>query len=88
MTLPDERYRAVKNTQQFLRDLLDPKKTPRVPRTVRLQARTVLKHFPDGFHLDEAAKRAPEVFKKPARSGDEERRNGPVGPKDRGARSR
>jgi hypothetical protein len=32
MTLPNERYAAVTRTEQFLKDLCDPKKTPRVPR--------------------------------------------------------
>jgi len=31
MTLPFERKRAVLHTEQFLKDLLDPQKTPRVP---------------------------------------------------------
>lgn len=46
MTLPEEAYRSVVGTRRFLLDLLDPQKTPRVPRAVRLQARRLVKHFP------------------------------------------
>jgi hypothetical protein len=38
MTMPDERYRAVVHAEQFLKDLLDPRKTPRVPKNVRQRA--------------------------------------------------
>lgn len=56
MTLPDERYNALQNTRNFLRDLLDPKQTPRVPREIRRQAYWCLKHYPDEFHT--------KIFKK------------------------
>lgn len=46
MTLPDERYRAVRNARQFLRSLIDPKQTPKVPLAIRRQASRVLRHFP------------------------------------------
>ena len=46
MTLPDERTRAVHAAREFLLDLLDPKKTPRVPRDIRLRAHSVLRHYP------------------------------------------
>lgn len=58
MTLPDERRRAVVNTREFLRSLLDPKKTPKVPKSIRAEARYLLKHYPWDMHLDEA----PEAF--------------------------
>ena len=51
MTLPFERTNAVLNTQSFLFDLLDPKKTPRVPRAIRLQARQLLKHYPSAYDM-------------------------------------
>lgn len=50
MTTPEERIRAISNTHQFLRDLLDPKKTPRVPRAIRKQALWLLRHYP--MHYD------------------------------------
>lgn len=46
MTLPDERTRAVLAAADFLSDLLDPKKTPKVPSEIRERARRVLRHHP------------------------------------------
>jgi hypothetical protein len=46
MTLPQEEYLSLINSRKFLLELLDPKKTPKVPKKVRLQARNCLKHFP------------------------------------------
>jgi len=62
MTLPDERYRALKWAEQFLQDLTDPSKTPRVPKTVRQQARSVLRHYPGSYYIDELARRAPDII--------------------------
>lgn len=62
MTLPDERYRAVRYARQFLRDLLDPKKTPKVPRSVRERAHRVLRHFPGEFDMERAAEKSPNIF--------------------------
>ena len=46
MTMPEEAHRAVIATRRFLFDLLDPAKTPRVPRDIRLRARALAKHYP------------------------------------------
>jgi hypothetical protein len=62
MTLPDERYRALKCGKQFLYDLIDPKKTPRVPKNIRRQALWVLRHYPDDYHFEMIAKKMPEHF--------------------------
>ena len=62
MTLPDERYRALKWAESFMQDLLDPSKTPRVPKTVRAQARAVLRHYPGTHYIDEIARRAPDII--------------------------
>jgi len=62
MTLPYERRNAVNRTQEFMRDLLDPKKTPRVPRYVREQAYRCLKHYPLEYDMERAAEQAPDVF--------------------------
>lgn len=62
MTLPDERYRAVLAAERFLQDLLDPSKTPRVPKDVRNRARSVLRHYPSKFDMDRAATAAEWVF--------------------------
>ena len=51
MTLPIERKQAVLRTEQFLKDLLNPKMTPRVPRAVREQAYRCLRHYPTEFNL-------------------------------------
>lgn len=53
MTLPIEKYSAMMSAKRFLRALLDPKETPRVPREVREQARRVLKHYPAIFEIAE-----------------------------------
>lgn len=62
MTLPDERYRAVLYAEQFLKDLLDPKKTPRVPKSIRQQAYSILRHYPSKYHLDTIATQVPSMF--------------------------
>lgn len=62
MTLPDERTRAVIYAQNFLRDLLNPKATPRVPRAIRQRAGSVLRHFPHRYEMQMAAEKAPRIF--------------------------
>ena len=62
VTLPDERYRAIRNTRQFLADLLDAKTSPRVPRTVRAQARALLRHYPGDYDLERLAENSPNVI--------------------------
>lgn len=54
MTVPDERYSAIKRTREFLYELLDPKKTPRVPSVVRNQAYWCLRHFPTEMDMENA----------------------------------
>jgi hypothetical protein len=61
VTLPDERYRAVKNAQQFLARLAGGE-YPRVPKAVRAEARSILRHYPLSWDLDRAAEAAPDVF--------------------------
>lgn len=62
MTMPNERTRAISNARAFLRSLLDPKLTPRVPREVRRQAYNVLKHFPTDFDMSFVVKKNSKVF--------------------------
>ena len=62
MTLPCERYNAIKYTEKFLMDLCDPKKTPRVPKEVRDMARGCLRHYPGQYHLDLMATKCPDVI--------------------------
>lgn len=61
MTLPIERTNAVVWTESFLKDLLDPKKTPRVPKTIRDQARRLLRHYPTKFEMEVIANREDAV---------------------------
>jgi hypothetical protein len=61
MTLPDERYRAVVQTIQFLTDICN---TPRVPKTIKQQARSLLRHYPSAWDMRAAAELAPHVFQK------------------------
>ena len=63
MTLPDERYRAVRWAERFLRELaLDKTKYPRIPQTVRTEAYSILRHFPSDWDMKRASDAAPEVF--------------------------
>jgi hypothetical protein len=61
MTLPDERYRAVVQTQRFLLEILT---TPRVPKAIKDQARACLRHYPSDWEMDRAAEGSPDVFQK------------------------
>jgi hypothetical protein len=70
MTLPDERYRAVRRSEQFLKDLCDPSKTPRVPKSVRGQASSILRHYPNQWDMDLAAHCTPTVFESPHKLDD------------------
>ena len=63
MTLPDERYRAVMWAERFLQDLAhDRKKYPRIPKAVRQEAYSILRHFPSSWDMQNASNSAPEVF--------------------------
>jgi hypothetical protein len=59
MTLPDERYRAVIQTEKFLKEILS---TPRVPKAIKDRARSCLRHYPNDWDMNRAAEGAPEVF--------------------------
>jgi hypothetical protein len=64
MTLPDERYRALKQGKKLLEELCDPGKTPRVPSIVRDRARAALRHFPNEHELDRIADQCPDYLDK------------------------
>ena len=53
MTLPFEEKRAVNYTREFLYDLLISSKTPRVPKEIRDRARSLLRHYPAEYRVDE-----------------------------------
>jgi hypothetical protein len=57
MTVPIERTNAVVWTHDFLVELLDPKVTPRVPKSIRDKARRLLRHYPAEFEMDVIARR-------------------------------
>jgi hypothetical protein len=59
MTLPDERYRAVVQTEKFLREILT---TPRVPKAIKDNARACLRHYPSQWDMKSASELAPHVF--------------------------
>jgi len=61
MTLPDERYRAVVQTQRFLLKILT---TPRIPKAVKDEARACLRHYPNEYDMNHAAEGAPDIFAK------------------------
>jgi hypothetical protein len=64
MTMPDERYRALKQSKKLLEELCDPGKTPRVPSIIRDRARGILRHFPMDGDLDNLAEQCPELLEK------------------------
>lgn len=57
MTLPYERTRAVVQTEEFLKNLINPKKTPRVPKEIRKQAYFLLRHYPNQIDMEIISKR-------------------------------
>jgi hypothetical protein len=59
MTLPDERYRAVIQTQKFLVEILS---TPRVPKAIKDGARYCLRHYPSAWDMQQTAEKCPDVF--------------------------
>jgi len=61
MTLPDERYRAVKWAEGFLSRLAGGE-YPRVPKAVREEARSILRHYPSDWDMKRTAQSAPDVF--------------------------
>ncbi len=59
MTLPDERYRAVVQTKKFLEELLT---TPRIPKSVKDNARWCLRHYPSEWDMQRVAESSPDIF--------------------------
>lgn len=62
MTLPRERRNALIRARDFLRSLLDPKQTPRVPRAIRREAYYVLKHYPSDRTIEKLKTKYKEEF--------------------------
>ena len=61
MTLPDERYRSVKYAADFLSRLAGGEYL-RVPKAVRDEARSILRHYPSTWDMQRTALQAPDVF--------------------------
>jgi hypothetical protein len=61
MTLPDERYRAIRITETLLTDLCSSKATPGVPREIRQRAAQCLRHYPGHYDLAQLELAAPHV---------------------------
>ena len=61
MTLPDERYRAVTHTEQFLLRLAGGE-IPRVPKAVREEARRLLRHYPSEYYVRMLAEARPDII--------------------------
>lgn len=59
MTLPDERYRAVLQTERFLKEILS---TPRVPKAIKDGARHCLRHYPSEYDMSKTAQTSPDIF--------------------------
>lgn len=70
MTLPFERTNAIRNAEQFLLELCDPKKTPRIPKEIRRRAGRLLKHYPTSWDMQVISEREdstadhPKIFGK------------------------
>ena len=62
MTMPSERTRTILQTRDFLRELLDPAKTPRVPKSVRREAHRLLRHYPGPSEIEMSRSGFFEVF--------------------------
>lgn len=43
---PEEEYHSIKETYKLLCELIDPKKTPNIPKSLRDKARKCLEHYP------------------------------------------
>lgn len=59
MTLPDERYRAVVKTREFLVEILT---TPRVPKSIKDGARYCLRHYPSEYDMKKTAQTSADIF--------------------------
>lgn len=62
MTTPYERTRSLLETKAFLLKLVDKKRQPAVPKSVREHAKQLLQHFPAYADLEAAYKALPELY--------------------------
>lgn len=64
MTLPDERYRAIKWAETFLASIANPRGIPRIPLHVRREAQSILRHYPSSWDLERLSRASPDVLQK------------------------
>ena len=57
--MPDERYRAVVKTQEFLVEILN---TSRIPKKIKEDAKWCLRHYPSAWDMKQAAENCPDLF--------------------------
>ena len=62
MTIPFERTRALIETKSFLLKLVDTKRLPRVPKSVRQHAEYLLRHYPSYENIELAHKALPDYY--------------------------
>jgi len=62
MTLPFERMCAMLDVRLFLRELTDPRLTPRIPRAMLGRSASLLKHFPTNADIERAHQALPDCF--------------------------
>ena len=62
MTIPYERTRALIETKSFLLKLVDTKRVPRVPKSVRQHAEYLLRHYPSYEDIELAHKALPDYY--------------------------
>ena len=62
MTIPYERTRALIETKSFLLKLVDTKRLPRVPKSVRQHAEYLLRHYPSYEDIELAHKALPDYY--------------------------
>ena len=62
MTLPDERYRAVRWAERFLISVIQTRSG--LSDEIKQEAKSILRHFPNEYDLDRASEACPEVFQK------------------------
>lgn len=51
MSIKPEKIRSLEYAREFLRSLLDPKSTPRVPTVIRKRASQILRHYPSPYDI-------------------------------------
>ena len=71
MTLPIERTNAVLRTEKFLLKLCIPKESPKVPKSIREEARRLLRHYPSQYSMCHIADSFEEIKDERAEALDE-----------------